>query len=507
MKIKVIFTFLILSTLTALLSVSGLAGVGPLSSPSLQAGAPTVVSYQGQVTVSGSPYNGTGYFKFAIVNSSGDTTYWSNDGTSTNGGEPNNGSLLIVSNGLFNALLGDPSLTHMTQALTASVFDGTERYLRVWFSSDNINFQQLSPDQPFTAVPYAFQAKQAADADTLDGAHASEFAGTGHSHAGLLPAGALLMSKSDSDTTLIGAGFSYTGMVFEPGWFSRADMPTGRNALESVAVDGVIYTIGGSSSVNQYENANEAYDPVTNTWSTKAGMPTGRYHLDAAAVDGVIYAIGGSSKSNGFETTNEAYDPSTNSWSRKADMPTGRYGLAAVMVDGIIYAIGGWSISSGYETANEAYDPDINSWSTKADMPTGRYHLAAEAVEGIIYAVGGNSGVPETKNEAYDPDTNSWSTKADMPTGRSYVEAAAVEGVIYAVGGFSATNADLKENQAYDVETNSWSIKADMPTGRNRFSISVVDGVIYAIGGHSSSVTYLTNTEAYTPALYVYTRE
>ena len=60
MKSKVLFSLLILGTLTALLSVSGLAGVGPLPNPSLQSGAPSVVSYQGQVTVGGSPYNGTG---------------------------------------------------------------------------------------------------------------------------------------------------------------------------------------------------------------------------------------------------------------------------------------------------------------------------------------------------------------------------------------------------------------------------------------------------------------
>ena len=59
------------------------------------------------MTVSGTPYTGTGYFKFALVNGAGDTSFWSNDGTSTGGGEPTASVALPVSNGLFSVLLGD----------------------------------------------------------------------------------------------------------------------------------------------------------------------------------------------------------------------------------------------------------------------------------------------------------------------------------------------------------------------------------------------------------------
>jgi len=143
------------------------------ASPLLGSGAPTVVSYQGVVMESGTPYTGTGYFKFAVVNAAGDTSYWSNDGTSSGGGEPTDGVSLTVDEGLFQVLLGDTGLTNMT-SLSASTFSGTERYLRVWFSTDDITYTLLSPDQQFAAVPYALQAQEAADADTVDGLHASE---------------------------------------------------------------------------------------------------------------------------------------------------------------------------------------------------------------------------------------------------------------------------------------------------------------------------------------------
>jgi len=165
------------------LLVTGLALASTSTRPLLQDGVPTVVSYQGQVVVDSQPYTGTGYFKFAVVNGTGSATFWSNDGTSTGGDEPTDAVSLTVTNGLFNVLLGDTSLGGgMTQVLSASVFDGPDRSLRVWFSDDNVTFTQLSPDRPIAAVPYALQSEMANDADTVDGMHASAFVTSAHTH-------------------------------------------------------------------------------------------------------------------------------------------------------------------------------------------------------------------------------------------------------------------------------------------------------------------------------------
>jgi hypothetical protein len=153
-----------------LLVATGSAQADAGASSLLQAGAPAVVSYQGQVMVGGDPYTGTGYFKFAVVSAGGGATFWSNDGTSTAGGEPTNAVSLNVSDGLFDVLLGDTSLGGgMTQALSPSVFDGTDRCLRVWFSDDDVTFTLLSPDRRIAAVPYALQAEEVRNAWRLTG--------------------------------------------------------------------------------------------------------------------------------------------------------------------------------------------------------------------------------------------------------------------------------------------------------------------------------------------------
>ncbi len=169
-RIVLILTMVLLGG--AVIVALGLAA--PRAAPQA-GGAPEVVAYQGEVQVGAAPYNGSGHFKFAIVNMAGDTTYWSNDGTSTGGGEPTASVQVTVSDGLFNILLGDTTLGGMTQALTADVFDQPDRYLRVWFSTDVAGpFDQLMPDTRIAAVPYALQAQEALDADTVDGLHASE---------------------------------------------------------------------------------------------------------------------------------------------------------------------------------------------------------------------------------------------------------------------------------------------------------------------------------------------
>ena len=184
MKSKFTTILSVVAVLVTVLCITGPAEASPPARPKLQSGgAPTVVSYQGQVIVDDIPYNGTGYFKFAVVNADGEV-YWTNDGTSGSDGEPEGGVLLTVTEGLFNVLLGEiDEPNNMTEPLDAEAFDEPERYLRVWFSTeDEGDYLLLSPDRRIAAVPYALQAEEAANADTVDGEHASAFADAIHIH-------------------------------------------------------------------------------------------------------------------------------------------------------------------------------------------------------------------------------------------------------------------------------------------------------------------------------------
>lgn len=112
---------------------------------SSQAEGEVAFAYQGRVRVQGQPFNGSGQFKFSILDTSGAQTLWSNDGTGAGGAEPTAHLTLGVSDGIFNVIVGDVSLG--MQSINGSIFNSkTPLKLRVWFNDGVRGFQQLNPD-------------------------------------------------------------------------------------------------------------------------------------------------------------------------------------------------------------------------------------------------------------------------------------------------------------------------------------------------------------------------
>ena len=138
-------------------TVIALAVIALLVTGSARAQVPQLINYQGRVAVGATNFNGSGQFAFALVNTNGSTTYWSNDGTSTAGSQPTSSVTLTVTQGLYSLLLGDTTITHMT-AIPNSVFANSDVRLRVWFSDGTHGFQLLTPDQRIAAVGYAMMA-------------------------------------------------------------------------------------------------------------------------------------------------------------------------------------------------------------------------------------------------------------------------------------------------------------------------------------------------------------
>ena len=73
-------------------------------------GVPPVLNYAGQVAVEGEAFEGNGLFKFALVSDNGTSSYWSNDGTSVDGSEPQSSISVTVNGGLYSVLLGNTAI-------------------------------------------------------------------------------------------------------------------------------------------------------------------------------------------------------------------------------------------------------------------------------------------------------------------------------------------------------------------------------------------------------------
>ena len=126
-----------------------------LTGPPKAISAQPLINYQGRVAV-GTPavnFNGTGQFKFALVDATGNVTFWSNDGSSVGGSQPAASVPLTVTKGLYSVLLGDTPL--MNPLLGPSIFTQPDLRLRVWFSDNTpTGFQLLSPDQRLAPTAY-----------------------------------------------------------------------------------------------------------------------------------------------------------------------------------------------------------------------------------------------------------------------------------------------------------------------------------------------------------------
>lgn len=129
--------------------------------------APGILSYQGRVAVNGTNFDGTGQFKFALVNSNGVVSFWSNDGTSSGGGEPVSAVTVLVSKGLYSVLLGDGSLSNMIP-IAATIFTNSDVRLRLWFNDGSAGWRRLDPDERLASASYALVADTALNTQRIN---------------------------------------------------------------------------------------------------------------------------------------------------------------------------------------------------------------------------------------------------------------------------------------------------------------------------------------------------
>ena len=126
-------------------------------------------------------------------------------------------------------------------------------------------------------------------------------------------------------------------------WTRKTPMPTGRWNIATTVVGGIVYAMGGHKIPHEESpglSTVEAYDPAGDTWTNVKSMPTRRTGLRAIAVNGIVYAIGGGPGMDALPI-NEAYDPSSDTWNRKTGMLAARWMFGVAALNGRVYVMGG----------------------------------------------------------------------------------------------------------------------------------------------------------------------
>lgn len=133
-------------------TISGGGGSGAAATANISGGAVTSIT----VNNAGSGYTNAPTVLIAPPPPSlAYTTYWSNDGTSTNGNEPSVAIPVSVNNGLFTVVLGDTNLPNMDPLAVSLFITQPNLQLRIWFSDGVRGSAALDPVQNLTPAPYA----------------------------------------------------------------------------------------------------------------------------------------------------------------------------------------------------------------------------------------------------------------------------------------------------------------------------------------------------------------
>ena len=258
-------------------------------------------------------------------------------------------------------------------------------------------------------------------------------------------------------------------------------------AAAAGAINGLVYVVGGATNIASV-NANQIYNPGTDTWTTGAPMPTARQGAGAAVVNDILYVFGGKPNVSACPqaycqlTVVEAYDPATDTWSTKSPMPTPKDSIAVVAVGEIIYVIGGFLNGTGRLTSVESYDAATDTWTELAPLSVGKSYSAGGLLGSTIVAAGGltNSGSVTGDNEGYNPSTNAWKTLAPDPTARQADCAGVVSGQLVVAGGGNNSGV-IGVVESFSLAENQWTTLAPMPTATSSIG-AVVGGLLYCFG-------------------------
>ncbi|XP_022374582.1 kelch domain-containing protein 7B [Enhydra lutris kenyoni] len=164
--------------------------------------------------------------------------------------------------------------------------------------------------------------------------------------------------------------------------------------------------IRGSGAKAVCSNEVFCYNPLTDIWSQVRPMQQARAQLKLVALDGLLYAIGGECL-----YSMERYDPRTDTWTLRAPLPAGTFPVAheAVACRGDIYVTGGHLF---YRLLR--YSPGRDAWDECPYSASHRRSSDMVALGGFLYRFDLLRGVGAAVMR-YNTVTGSWSRAASLP--------------------------------------------------------------------------------------------
>jgi len=145
-------------------------------------------------------------------------------------------------------------------------------------------------------------------------------------------------------------------------WHEGPFLSARRTGLSTCLSRGHIFAIGGQSALSRESSHSfvEVKEGHKSAWSTCPGSVTPRSALDTAALGGAIYAIGGVDSTSALNVV-EKYSEAAGKWVAVAPLRVARFGHRAVVVENKICVLGGHDGEAALDSV-EVYDPVEDRW-------------------------------------------------------------------------------------------------------------------------------------------------
>ncbi len=460
-----------LSRIQAMLSI----GLLLLASVKLLA-VPATFQYQGHIIVDGNAYQGTGYLKFSLIKNPStpqEIVLWSNDNPSGTDGIPASSVSLDLTRGVYTVALGDVSLPNMSP-IAPVIFNENSLVLRVWFSQDDISFQQLSPDTVIRSVAFAMRA------GTVDRV---EEAALPSSVSRLLALSEKLTfsAPTATDGPLLAEGYQVFRELEADSWENGPDgAPTVRSDHVGVWSGSEFVIWGGSTSGSRLLGSGAKYDQLANSWESVSVIdaPIARRRHEAVWTGDRMFVWGGHD-GVAWNPVGGQYDPRVQKWFPIPKGPLLAREDHVMLWTGKAVLIWGGRHGVGFRGDGALFNPSNNQWTP---IPPQGAPMARGGASGVwtgeeLVVWGGRLG----QGEAGDggrltiPDTGpmTWLpvSRENGPSPRLGHTAVWTGDRMIVWGGISGTT-PLDDGASYDPVNDLWTriTRIDAPSARSGHS-------------------------------------
>ncbi|HVV66665.1 MAG TPA: hypothetical protein VHB72_01160, partial [Candidatus Saccharimonadales bacterium] len=306
-------------------------------------------------------------------------------------------------------------------------------------------------------------------------------------------------------------------------WSSTTSLPTALFGATSIAYNGYIYEMGGTtngtSGVSTVYYAPINSDGSLGSWNTTTALPTALFNATSVEYNGYVYVIGGTNGSSDQSTVYYAQlnsNGTISSWNTTTALPVGLELAGSVLNNNYIEVVGGGSAGTGqtavyYVQINS--NGTIGSWNTTTALPGARAAAVTVANNGYIYEQGGSTTpvcatVPTTTTYYAVMNSNgtvgSWNTTTAIVNARFGAGGVAWGGYLHTFSGKdngSGCNLAAVQSQSFQINSDgTLGSQYSDPASYDAIQPTEVayNGYIYQLGGTSTGGASPLSTVMYT---------